>query len=92
MYPAYVYIIIKNEYISKAVLFSLVVFSLDTSRIHSCVSTTHSNSSQAAKLLFFACFATGQAVKFRLVLFCFFMDQKISIALFASSLMSPNDY
>ncbi|EOB04190.1 hypothetical protein Anapl_00154 [Anas platyrhynchos] len=38
---------------------------VDTSRIHSCVSTTHSNSSQAAKLLFFACFATGQAVKFR---------------------------
>lgn len=85
MYPAYVYIIIKNEYINEAVFFSFVVFSLDTSRIHSCISAAHSNSSQAAKLLFFACFFTGQAVKFRLVLFCFIMEQKISIALFTSS-------
>lgn len=70
-----------NTSVKQYFFFPLFVFSLDTFRIHSCISATHSNSSQAAKLLFFACFATGQAVKFRLVLFCFFMDQKKSASL-----------
>lgn len=61
-----------NNSISKVMFFSYIVFSLFTCRIHSCVSVSHSNSSEAAKLSFLSLLSYGTGGEINCFYFTFF--------------------
>lgn len=60
--------------------------------LHSCISGTHSNSSEAAKLSFLSLLCCRTGGEIHVVFILLFYGEKISIALFISFLISPNDY